>query len=327
MAVPYKEKIEREEVKMYELIEKALSGDKRAIARLVSHVERNDADSMELMKMIYPHTGKAHIVGITGSPGAGKSTLTGKLVSKLRERGRKVGVIAVDPSSPYTGGAILGDRLRMQENALDPGVFIRSMGSRGHLGGLSGATHEASLILDACGYDTVIIETVGVGQSEVDVVKITDTVCLILVPGMGDDVQVMKAGIMEIADLFVVNKCDRDGAEKVAADVKVMLDLIPERDWRPPVSLASAEFGRGIEEVLENIEAHVGHLEGSDDGKKRRMARMEAEVEDVLRHYISVRVDNLWKEERAGAVLDELAARKTDPYTVAGKLIDKMVIK
>ena len=176
MAVPYKEKIEREEVKMYELIEKALSGDKRAIARLVSHVERNDADSMELMKMIYPHTGKAHIVGITGSPGAGKSTLTGKLVSKLRERGRKVGVIAVDPSSPYTGGAILGDRLRMQENALDPGVFIRSMGSRGHLGGLSGATHEASLILDACGYDTVIIETVGVGQSEVDVVKITDTV-------------------------------------------------------------------------------------------------------------------------------------------------------
>lgn len=327
MAVPYKEKIEREEVKMYELIEKALSGDKRAIARLVSHVERNDADSMELMKMIYPHTGKAHIVGITGSPGAGKSTLTGKLVSKLRERGRKVGVIAVDPSSPYTGGAILGDRLRMQENALDPGVFIRSMGSRGHLGGLSGATHEASLILDACGYDTVIIETVGVGQSEVDVVKITDTVCLILVPGMGDDVQVMKAGIMEIADLFVVNKCDRDGAEKVAADVKVMLDLIPERAWRPPVSLASAEFGRGIEEVLENIEAHVGHLEGSDDGKKRRMARMEAEVEDVLRHYISVRVDNLWKEERAGAVLDELAARKTDPYTVAGKLIDKMVIK
>ena len=312
---------------MYELIEKALSGDKRAIARLVSHVERNDADSMELMKMIYPHTGKAHIVGITGSPGAGKSTLTGKLVSKLRERGRKVGVIAVDPSSPYTGGAILGDRLRMQENALDPGVFIRSMGSRGHLGGLSGATHEASLILDACGYDTVIIETVGVGQSEVDVVKITDTVCLILVPGMGDDVQVMKAGIMEIADLFVVNKCDRDGAEKVAADVKVMLDLIPERAWRPPVSLASAEFGRGIEEVLENIEAHVGHLEGSDDGKKRRMARMEAEVEDVLRHYISVRVDNLWKEERAGAVLDELAARKTDPYTVAGKLIDKMVIK
>lgn len=327
MAVPYKEKIEKEEVKMHELVEKALSGDKRAIARLVSHVERNDADSMELMKMIYPHTGKAHIVGITGSPGAGKSTLTGKLVSKLRERGRKVGVIAVDPSSPYTGGAILGDRLRMQENALDPGVFIRSMGSRGHLGGLSGATHEASLILDACGYDTVIIETVGVGQSEVDVVKITDTVCLILVPGMGDDVQVMKAGIMEIADLFVVNKCDRGGAEKVAADVKVMLDLIPERDWRPPVSLASAEFGRGIEEVLENIEAHVGHLEGSDDGKRRRMARMEAEVEDVLRHYISVRVDNVWKEERAGSVLDELAARKTDPYTVAGKLIEKIVIK
>lgn len=309
------------------LLEKALSGDRRSIARLVSEVERKDSGSMNLMKQIYPHTGKAHMIGITGSPGAGKSTLTGRLIANLRQRGDKVGVIAVDPSSPYTGGAILGDRLRMQDNALDSGVFIRSMGSRGNLGGLSSATHEAALILDACGYDTIIIETVGVGQSEVDVVKISDTVCLILVPGMGDDVQIMKAGIMEIADVFVVNKADRDGAEKVAADVKVMLDLVPSRDWRPPVSLASAEHGKGIDEIIKNIDGHRMYLQTTETGRRRRMSKIEAEVEEVLRRDIYSRVDNAWKIEKSGGVLEAIEKRQTDPYTVASDLLDKIVVR
>jgi len=310
---------------MDELLAKALSGDVRSMARLVSRVESDEESAHEIMKAIYPHTGKAQIVGITGSPGSGKSTLTGRLIALLRGQKKKVGVIAVDPSSPYTGGAILGDRLRMQEHALDAGVFIRSMGSRGHLGGLSGATHDASLIMDACGYDVVVIETVGVGQSEIDVVKIADTVCLVLVPGMGDDVQIMKAGIMEIADVFVVNKADRDGADKVAADVKVMLDLIPARDWRPPVALASAEQNRGVEAVVQHIEKHSRHLLETEDGRRRRLAKIEGEVEDILRREISSLAARKWhKAKKEGNVLADLESRKTDPYTVASRLLENI---
>ncbi len=309
---------------MNDLLAKALSGDLRSIARLVSRVEGDEESAHEIMRNVYAHTGKAHVIGITGSPGSGKSTLTGRLIACLRARGKKVGVIAVDPSSPYTGGAILGDRLRMQDHALDAGVFIRSMGSRGHLGGLSGATHDASLIMDACGYDVVIIETVGVGQSEVDVVKIADTVCLVLVPGMGDDVQIMKAGIMEIADIFVVNKSDRDGAEKVAADVKVMLDLIPARDWRPPVALTSAEHNKGVDVVVEHIENHEKHLSETEDGRRRRLAKIEGEVEDILRREIASRVAEAWREAKTKGALEDLESRKTDPYTVASGLMKVM---
>jgi LAO/AO transport system kinase len=307
------------------LFERALAGDKRSTARLVSEVERRESSSREIMRMIYPHTGRAHTIGITGSPGAGKSTLSSSLITLLRSMGRRVGVIAVDPSSPFTGGAILGDRLRMQEHSLDPGVFIRSMGSRGNLGGLSGATREAALILDACGYDVVLIETVGVGQSEVDVVKVSDTVCLVLVPGMGDDVQIMKAGIMEIADVFVVNKADRGGAEKVAADVKIMLDIIPDRPWRPPVSLVSAERGDGIEEFLRNIESHREYLAHSPDGKSRREARIEAEVEASLKRDISLRVSAAWSVEREGGICTRIESRETDPYTVASDILDRIL--
>ena len=306
---------------MDSLIERALAGDARSLARLLSRVEMQNDESAELMKRIYPHTGRAHTIGITGSPGSGKSTLTARLIAAYRAQGKKVGIVAVDPSSPYTGGAILGDRLRMQEHALDEGVFIRSMGSRGNLGGLSGATHEASLILDACGYEIIIIETVGVGQSEVDVVKISDTVCLVLVPGMGDDVQIMKAGIMEIADVFVVNKSDREGAEKVAADVKVMLDLIPERSWRPPVSLTSAEFGRGIEDVTRNIDAHRIYLEESEYGKERRMVKIAAEIKDILRREVFARVERVWDGERKKGVLERVVAREIDPYTTAAAIL------
>lgn len=305
---------------MEKMINKALTGDTRAIARVISLVEMGDSVSMEVMKRIYPHTGRAHVIGLTGSPGAGKSTLAGRLVAALRRAGKSVGVIAIDPSSPYTGGAILGDRLRMQDNALDPGVFIRSMGSRGYLGGVSRATHEASLILDACGKDVVIIETVGVGQSEIDIVRIADTVCLILVPGMGDDVQIMKAGIMEIADVFIVNKADREGASKVANDVRSALELAGAKPWKPPVQLVSAERGEGIEEALEAIGQHTDFLNKSEEGQNRRRARIGSEVEGILRREISRKVEGLWEARREGT-LASLMSRSTDPYTVSGEIL------
>ncbi|MDR3255940.1 MAG: methylmalonyl Co-A mutase-associated GTPase MeaB [Synergistaceae bacterium] len=307
------------------LVERALLGDPRSVARLISLVEREDSASADLMRLIYPRTGAAHTIGITGSPGTGKSTLAARLIASFREAGLKVGVIAVDPSSPYTGGAILGDRLRMQDHALDAGVFIRSMGSRGNLGGLSGATREAAHVLDACGYDIVIVETVGVGQSEIDVVKVCDTVCLILVPGLGDDVQIMKAGVMEVADIFVVNKSDRDGAGKVAADVKVMLDLIPEREWRPPVSLASARLGEGLEEIIKNTEAHKAYLTSTDEGRSRRMAKIGNQVEEIVKREILRRVEDEWKNERSGGALEDIEKRKTDPYAVAEALLNKII--
>jgi LAO/AO transport system kinase len=308
------------------LAERALAGDPRSIARFISLLERGDPGSPDLMKQIYPRTGRAHTIGITGSPGAGKSTLVSQLITSFRETGKKVGVIAVDPSSPFSGGAVLGDRLRMQDHALDSGVFIRSMGSRGNLGGLSGATHEAALVLDACGYDVVLVETLGVGQSEIDVIKISDTVCLVLVPGAGDDVQVMKAGIMEIADVFVVNKSDRDGAEKVALDVKVMLDLVTGREWRPPVSLASAKNGSGIDEIMENIARHREHMAKSDEGRFRRLSKIKNEVEEILRRDVFSRVEKAWKFEQS-EVLDDIDDRTTDPYTVAESLLDRVIKK
>ncbi|MDR1019248.1 MAG: methylmalonyl Co-A mutase-associated GTPase MeaB [Synergistaceae bacterium] len=306
------------------LAERALAGDPRSIARFISVIERGGTASSELMRQIYHRTGNAHTIGITGSPGAGKSTLVSRLIASYRESGKTVGVIAVDPSSPFTGGAVLGDRLRMQDHALDDGVFIRSMGSRGNLGGLSGATHEAALVLDACGYDVVLIETVGVGQSEVDVIKASDTVCLVLVPGAGDDVQVMKAGIMEIADVFVVNKSDRDGAEKVALDVKVMLDLIANRKWRPPVSLASARDGAGIDEITANIARHRDHLAETEEGRSRRLSKIKNEVEEILRRGVFSRIEKAWTFEQTD-VLADIDRRATDPYTVASGLLGRVI--
>ena len=309
---------------MEKMISKALTGDTRAIARVISLVETGDSVSMEVMKRIYPYTGRAHVIGLTGSPGAGKSTLAGKLIAALRKAGKSVGVIAIDPSSPYTGGAILGDRLRMQDNTLDPGVFIRSMGSRGYLGGVSRATHEASLILDACGKDVVIIETVGVGQSEIDIVRIADTVCLVLVPGMGDDVQIMKAGIMEIADVFIVNKADREGAHKVANDVRSAIELAGAKPWKPPVQLVSSERGEGIDEALAAINLHTDFLHESAEGQNRRRARIGSEVEGILRREISRVVENLWRARKEDGTLESLISRSTDPYTVSGEIISKL---
>lgn len=310
---------------MNKLLERALAGDTRSIGRLISLVEADSPTSKEIMKAVYPKTGRAQVIGITGSPGAGKSTFVNRLIAQFRAEGKQVGVIAIDPSSPFTGGAILGDRLRMQDHAVEEGVFIRSMGSRGNLGGVSRGTHEGALILDACGFDVVIIETVGVGQSEVDIVKIADTVCLILTPGMGDDVQIMKAGIMEIADVFVVNKADKEGADKVAADVQVMLKMLGEREWVPPVALVSSNKNTGIDEVKDIIKNHSAYLHNSEEGKRRRWSQLEMEVEAILRGEISLLVENAWKEHRTDSLMDELSSRKADPYTLAGEIIQKVV--
>ena len=310
---------------MNKLLERALAGDTRSIGRLISLVEADSPTSKEIMKAVYPKTGRAQVIGITGSPGAGKRTFVNRLIAQFRAEGKQVGVIAIDPSSPFTGGAILGDRLRMQDHAVEEGVFIRSMGSRGNLGGVSRGTHEGALILDACGFDVVIIETVGVGQSEVDIVKIADTVCLILTPGMGDDVQIMKAGIMEIADVFVVNKADKEGADKVAADVQVMLKMLGEREWVPPVALVSSNKNTGIDEVKDIIKNHSAYLHNSEEGKRRRWSQLEMEVEAILRGEISLLVENAWKERRTDSLMDELSSRKADPYTLAGEIIQKVV--
>lgn len=310
---------------MEQLLEKALGGDPRSIARLISLVESESPFAEGLMKSIYPHSGNAHIIGVTGSPGAGKSTLLDKVIQNFKDAGKTVGVIAVDPSSPFSGGAVLGDRLRMQQHALDPDVFIRSMGTRGSLGGLSRATYEAALILDACGKDIVLIETVGVGQSEVDIVKIADTVCLVLVPGMGDDIQIMKAGIMEIADIFIVNKADKQGAERVVTEVNMMLDLIGERSWTPPVLTTVAEKGEGVDKVTEAITRHRNFLAKSEEGRKRKFHRISLEVEEILSREIARIVEKSWKENRSNTLLEELADRKRDPYSVASDLLDDVL--
>lgn len=310
---------------MENTIKKALKGDPRAIARLISLVESESTFAHEIMKAIYPHTGKAHLVGVTGAPGAGKSTLVDKIISRYKELGKSVGIIAVDPSSPFSGGAILGDRLRMQQHALDPSVFIRSMGTRGSLGGLSRAAYEAALILDACGKDIVIIETAGVGQTEIDIVRIADTVILLLVPGMGDDVQIMKAGIMEIADIFVVNKADREGADKIVAEVNLMLDIAGERSWRPPVLKAIAESGQGVDDIIRAVKEHRLYLQKSEEGKKRRSSRIRHEVEEILRRDIARIVEKQWKERSSNDLIEALASRRSDPYTEAGRLLEEIL--
>jgi len=308
-----------------ELSKKVLNGDVRGIARAISMIENQAkktgvSEAEELMQEIYPHTGNAWIVGITGSPGAGKSTLTDKLIEQFRAVGKRVGVIAIDPSSPFSGGAILADRIRMQRHSEDPEVYIRSLGTRGALGGVSNGTREAAFILDASGKDIVIIETVGVGQSEIDIMRIADTVCVILVPGLGDDIQIMKAGIMEIADVFVVNKADREGADKVARETRAMLDLLKDKDWIPPVLLTVAEDGSGLPELVSEIESHKKFMHDTKVGVERIERRMDSEVETLLLSRLAGRAEQLWAANKS-SVIKDLLERKANPYAVVEEMI------
>jgi LAO/AO transport system kinase len=303
-------------------VEGVVSGDVRALARAISVVEDDPAGGASLLRGVFPHTGRATVIGITGSPGAGKSSLVDRLVAAFREQGRRVGVVAVDPSSAYSGGAILGDRVRMQGHATDPGVFIRSMASRGHMGGLSRAASDAVDLMDAAGYDPVIIETVGVGQDEIEIARAADVVSVVLVPGMGDDIQAIKAGILEIADLFVINKADRPGADKVAADLDAMMALAPaSAGARPPIFRTVATSGEGVGALRDGLSAYVAAA-GAERRAKRRWERAEMRFLGVLteRFLRDVR-SRLLPGERFAEIVSEIAERRLDPYTAADRVV------
>ncbi len=309
-----------------DLARKVLEGDIRSVARLMSLIENGEAGVVHVLKDLYPHTGRAHILGVTGPPGCGKSTLTDKLTEAYRARGRSVGIVAVDPTSPFTGGAILADRLRMQRHYLDDGVFIRSMATRGHLGGLARATNDLVDVLDAAGKEIIVIETVGVGQDEVEVVKAAHTVVLVSVPGLGDGVQAIKAGIMEIADIFVVNKADREGVDRAVQDIQAALMMNPAHGpWQHPICQTVAAEGRGTAELMDAIEAHRRFLEAGDARARKARERTQQTFLELLRERLASRA-----LERAGGngtlapLVERIARRETDPYTAVEEVLRKL---
>jgi len=310
-----------------ELVDRILKGEVRAAARLMRDLDDGRPEAREVLKHLYPVSGRAHVIGITGSPGVGKSTLTDRLIHGLRQQGKTVGVVAVDPTSPFSGGAILGDRIRMQRHALDEGVFIRSLATRGHFGGLTASARAVITVLDAMGKDYVLVETVGVGQDEVEIAATADTTLVVTVPGLGDDIQAIKAGILEVADILVVNKADRDGAARTYQDLVQMLELQghrKEKAWKPPVILTQAKANEGVEELLAGVEEHRTFLmgEGGRALKEARRTRARQEFlellkEGVFRHLLK----QLEQDGRLSGILQEIAARRTDPYSASEALI------
>ncbi len=321
-----------------EIVQRLLSGDRRALARLISQVEDDGHAATQALAALYPHTGQAHIVGVTGAPGTGKSTLVNELAKAYRATGVRVGIVAVDPTSPFSGGALLGDRIRMRDLSGDPGVFIRSMASRGNLGGLARATADVVKVLDAAGYETVLVETVGAGQSEVEIARTAHTTLVVEAPGLGDDVQAIKAGVLEIADILVVNKADREGAEHTRRALQMMLDLgtnqsvrhpgwsgthedLAEPDWLPPICLTIAVRGQGVPELMQAIAEHRRYLAGSGGLAQRERVRAAAELDRLLRDRLVAQVLGRIGQERLNDAVERIVARELDAHAAVERLL------
>lgn len=321
-------------IKRLDLIEHTLKGEKRAIARLMSIIEDDGPQAREALAQLYPHSGQAHIVGVTGATGTGKSTLVNEMAKEYRRRDKTVGIVAVDPTSPFSGGAFLGDRIRMRDLFADPGIFIRSMATRGSLGGLARATADVVKVLDAAGYQVIFVETVGAGQVEVDIAKMAHTVIVVEAPGLGDEVQAIKAGIPEIADIFVVNKADREDADKTALALQMMLDLNlsakssgaspdQEAEWRPPIHKTTALHGEGVGGVVAAIEGHLAYLQESGELQRRERERAATELENILRHELMRSLFDRVEEDLLEEFVDRVAQRELDPYSAAEMLLKR----
>ena len=312
---------------MKDLASQVLKGDPRSIARVITLAENNSPGIADVMKTIHQHSGKAYVIGVTGVMGSGKSTLIYELANEYRKQGKSVGVIAIDPTSPFSGGALLGDRVRMMELSTDKGVFIRSMGTRGMLGGLTSAVYDTVEILDASGKDVVLVETVGVGQAEVDVVKIADTTLVVLVPGLGDSIQTIKAGIMEIADIFVVNKADRPGVEQIVAEIESLIDITcNDKDRKIPVLKTVAKENKGIVELIKEIENHKKYLEKTKMFDVRRRKRYEAELVEIIRkRLMNFIFDESTFKDKVESLIDQISKKEVDPYTAADEILGKIL--